>query len=463
MPPPAAPTAEQRRAARVASAGIAAVERVRAACHEYHGLNLKPYLERAVAMAEEADAGCPKTATVLLMHTEIEADYDLDDTAEVNTFLDTLRGVAASGGGAYAHTFPADNRTSARTRARAFIETLRVCATGEAAMFAEAGRASPAAVAATAHAGGGPMPPGSATVSGGLAARQQQLLNIRSEKDKQADRLANLAGWISLHDPAPEQQHAILLPHKDAILAFDPYTLATSTPRLPQLIEVTRKGRLQVVPPGRASPLGDFISAFFAFGHAYAGPMPAGYSPCSEDKTMLEFNDPDADPDSSGAYPKVRRAPALAAYAVNRAVATAWALCHPLTEDQQKAYANAAWAAISTEMTTLQGRSLTRAVIRALEKQLHEDTAVLARTAARAQVPGVAGARREREREREREQRREVRPKLTSEQRQAKPLCGTWQATGRCADKDKCQKTKRHPDQWAGLGKAKYESARDPE
>ena len=227
----------------------------------------------------------------------------------------------------------------------------------EAEVFAEAGASSPVLTHATPGTGGG---------GGGSAPPPMQMpaaLTLTSVEDKKNLRISEAGAYLEKHMPALGQIAPSLIPHKDAILMFDVWISIAATPRLPLW-----KLHMQDVIVGRESGVADLICALVAMLTAYAGPMPDGFVASSTDTTFITYQKRTVDPQTNVAtMANETRPPCLAAYAVNQAIATIYATAEPLTTDQKNEYAQAFWTCLSTRMTEMTKKSLTRALLAAIE------------------------------------------------------------------------------------------------
>jgi len=160
------------------------------------------------------------------------------------------------------------------------------------------------------------------------------------------------------------------------------------------------------------------------------------------------------------------------------AFATIYATAEPLTIDQKNEYAQAFWTCLSTRMTEQTKKSVTRALLAAIEHRDLMPRLCKPRTAEE-EVPAPAakqggrnrGERSEREGDRdggrdrqsrsgEREPRSGDRKfRKDEEERRSRPICENYRRDGKCDAhaKRKC-KDKRHPDQWRNIGEDAYKA-----
>ena len=358
-----------------------------------------------------------------------------------------------------------------------FVTMLQKLATHEAEVFAEAGASSPVMTPAAGAGGGG----------GGAAPpplHMPSALTLTSAEDKKNLRIAEAGVYLEKHVPALGQIAPSLIPHKEAILMFDPWTTAAAMPRLPLWKDMTKKLHMQDVVVGRESGVADLICALVAMVHAHAGPMPDGFLASSTDTTMISYQKRTVDPVTHLAtVANETRPPCLAAYAVNQAIATIYATAEPLTIEQKNEYAQAFWTCLSTRMTEVSKKSMTRALLAAIE---HRDLAPWLsqpREAEEVAAPateqggkhrgdrrggdrgdrrgGDRGDRGDRDGDRrsrsprDREQR--YGDRQSREEKAQRPVCDSWRRDGKCkAHADKKCKDKRHPDMWKNIGEEAY-------
>ena len=485
------------RAARVAAACAESAAGIRISCDDTSLTDLRAFYERAAALCEEKEPGAIVTGTRLLEHAGVPPSQKIETEANSNGLLARLRAVTAPDSG-WVHAFPADNDVGARLKATSFIGLVRASASLEVEAVALASQAAPPgtpgrhAVVGGGSPHGAPTPPGH--TAGALGGRPH--LTITNSEEKKVLRLGECMTWLSKHMPPLQDYAPSQTPHREAVTCFDPWNVAEAMPRLPLWSDVTKKLHMQDIPAGRASGVCDLACALIALLTAYACPMPRGIEVSSADsKCTLEYEEVGTDP-STGApvTTKVTSPPGLAAWAVNKAIAAVYAIGEPLTIEQKDAYAKAYWTCLSTRLTEQSKKSYTRALLLTMEHRDLQDWKSAVRGSTPAPIPaedlydrrdyrrddyrrddyGGFSRRDEARRDDRRDDRLDdrrgrgdrdwngrdgsPRKKLTSDERNAMPICADYRAKGRCAaHANGTCKGKRHPGLWANIGEAEYE------
>ena len=473
-------TPQIRRANRVSAAATRCADDTEATCASTALIDVRALFERAKAILTVADAAAPCIATKLLFHLDLESSGK-PTKAKAESTLTALHAAVADAAAPFAHTLPAANSVAGRNLVDTFVTMLQKLATHEAEVFAEAGASSPVVTPAAGAGGGG----------GGAAPPPMHMpsaLTLTSAEDKKNLRIAEAGVYLEKHVPALGQIAPSLIPHKEAILMFDPWTTAAAMPRLPLWKDMTKKLHMQDVVVGRESGVADLICALVAMVHAHAGPMPDGFLASSTDTTMISYQKRTVDPVTHVAtVANETRPPCLAAYAVNQAIATIYATAEPLTIEQKNEYAQAFWTCLSTRMTEVTKKSMTRALLAAIEhrdlapwlSQPREAEAVAApateqggkhrgdrrggdrgdrRGGDRGDRGDRDGDRRSRS-PRDREQR--YGDRRSREEKAQRPVCDNWRRDGKCkAHADKKCKDKRHPDMWKNIGEEAYDGGK---
>ena len=447
-----------RRANRTDAATMRCADDTRETCNNTALNDVRAIYERAVAVMVAADADARPTATRLLYHLNLEAS-GVPPVSEANNVLNVLRAATADAGSPFAHALPASNAAGARSLLATFVGILQKRACHEAELIAEAGASSPVltpAAAPGALGGGGPVP----------SLMHLPPITLSNAEDKKNLRISEAGAYLEKHVPALQQIAPSLIPHKDAILLFDPWTTAAAMPKLPLWKDMSKKLHMQDVVVGRESGVADLICALVAMLNAYAGPLPDGYTASVTDTTVLTYQKRTVDPSTGAAtMASETRPPCLAAYAVNQAIATIYATAEPLTIEQKNEYAQAFWTCLSTRMTEQVKKSLTRALLAALDHRDLQPWLSKPRVAEEAAAPATAQAGRHRnERVRERDpndrddrSRSGERRSQRRDEKAQRPICEQYRRDGKCkAHADKKCKDKRHPDAWKNIGEEAY-------
>ena len=452
-----------RRTNRTEAATVRCADDTEATCNITALNDVRALYERAVAVAAAADAAARPTATKLLFHLNLEASGQPNKT-EATSVLNVLDAAVADAGAPFVHAMPAVTTVGARNLLGTFVGILQKRATQEAEVFAEAAASSPVLTHATPGAGG---------VGGGAAPPPMHMpaaLTLTSAEDKKNLRISEAGAYLEKHVPALGQIAPSLIPHKDAILMFDVWISIAATPRLPLWKDMSKKLHMQDVIVGRESGVADLICALVAMLTAYAGPMPDGFVVSSTDTTVITYPRRTVDPHTGVAtVANETRPPCLAAYAVNQAIATIYATAEPLTIDQKNEYAQAFWTCLSTRMTETSKKSLTRALLAAIEHRDLQPWLSRPREAEEAVAPATSqsgkhrGDRRvervpgDRSRSGEREPRPGDRQSHRKDEKAQKPICENYRRDGKCkAHADRKCKDRRHPDAWRNIGEEAY-------
>lgn len=458
-------TPAARRANRTDAAATRCADDTQATCTDTALSDVRAIYERAVAITAAADASARPTATKLMLHLNLEASGTLAK-AEADNVLNVLRAVVGDAAAPFVHALPAANNAAARNLLATFVGILQKRASHEAHVFAEAGASSPVLTPASGASGGG---------GGAPPLMHLPPITLSNAEDKKNLRISEAGAYLEKHVPALGQIAPSLIPHKDAILLFDVWTTAAATPKLPLWKDMSKKLHMQDVIVGRESGVADLICALVAMLHAYAGPLPDGFVSSTTDTTLLTYQKRSVDPHTQVVtMAPETRPPCLAAYAVNQAIATIYATAEPLSIDQKNEYAQAFWTCLSTRMTEQVKKSLTRALIAALEHRDLQPWLSQPRTAEEAVAPATAYSgkhRGDRGRDRDREPGRSDRSRsgdrdsrpmdIKGQKKEPKPVCEAFRREGKCkAHTDGGCKDKRHPDMWRNIGKEAYEASK---
>lgn len=488
-----ATTAQQRRQTRISAAATECVTALKDICEDTTLSDMRGLYERAVALSEAAESGAAYTATRLLTNCGVMPHTKIETDAACKSLIVRLKAASATGAG-FAHAAPNEAVASSHTLVVAFIGLLRSRAAIETDLIAGAGVPTPTtALRATGTAG---ATPGSGVVSNGLGARAQTI-SINTEAEKKVARISQLGAWLAKHQPGLVFRHLNTMPHSDLVLKFMPWVNADTPLRLPLWKDIKERLHQVDVRPGRASGVNQTVTALVGMLNAYAGPMPDGYVRSATDVLDLEYDLEVTDPATNAVVKKTeKRPPILSAATVNAAIADVYATAEPLSLEQKESYSETYWTELQGKLNE-QGqekKSLTRALTALLESQ----TLVPWRKLVRGELcPGTAlseallsstprrDARRDdyrrddrprdrdprdrddRSYDRSRDRDRDDRPrdedrgrdggrksKPSKEERQARPTCEAWRATGRCSALGKGCK-KRHPTEWTNLGETK--------
>lgn len=411
--------------------------------------DLTAVYQRWVQLAEDDDAGCLKSAGSLLAALGLSTDSD----AESKTFLAAAYAKIENVVGTFAKNLPAKDETG-RAKLKNLCLVVLQQAKMEVRLSAEAGRLSPEPAAATGALGGMVSP----TESGGV-------VHMKTKKDQEDDSLAKMAAFEQMHRPRAQQWPATMNPARSMYLLFDKFTVATCAPNLPQFAKLTKEGRAQTVPSGRSSTVLDLVSVMLAMRRFYSAPMPEGFKiDARYDLTMLEWKEPD--PADRTKLVTLTRPAQLSGQIVDNAIVHIITALEPLSENQRIDHGDRMWNQLMTEMSLLQGYSLSRAVARVFCPESNSYLEAC-REVRGGQLPPrvekrpVVKTLREGERAPESPDKRR---KLSKDDRRARPSCSDWEKDGRCSafSAGNC-KGKQHPGPWANIGRREAEKRRSEE
>ena len=456
MPPSPVDRMKQRLAA-LADSGPEAVEVIMR-----HGPVKNAHLyERNVELAEVRDPACAKNASELL--AAIGADSNLETESKLTGIFTRLKDAKEPDGGWTTIDDLSDlaNSGMARARVKSYCTLLMKIEEQDSRRVAEAARLSPTTV-----------PNSSAPTADGV----DKTIVIKGNKEREEERLGVMGGWLAIHVPPPATWPAQVEPHRELMLAFDSWKVATAPPSIPQLKTLVKKGRAQTVIAGRESYLLDLLTVMLALRKCYSLPMPVGYKQDKRyDRSLLEWDV--YDPSDPTVATKERRPAQLSASVVDDAILVIIVALAPLSDQEQERLAESMWNSFMTQMGCLNGHTMSKAVvltwgaestpISTAMSTLRGQAARQEQTPRRVSYVEVDDRDRDRDRGSKGGGRDRGSPgkgaaktirKPTSEERKARANCDRWERTGKCADHyaGKC-KERNHPQKWANVGRATYD------
>ena len=416
----------------------------------YGATDYSKMFELMLEAAENDQKGCRKTATQLCRMLGLDSETRLGTTAFMTACVDKL--LALPSGAALG-----TDKDVLRSQMKGLLRLLLGQAEEEARALTRAGRLSPDTTPASA----GSNAPG----KGG----EDRQLWIKDKKDREDERVAKLSKWEALH-PETHTWPAALLPSRAMVLAFDKWPVATSCPNVRKLSELIEKGRAQTVPVGRESYLLDLISVMLAMRKAYAEPMAEGFKIDKKvDLTMLEWTLDEEDPTDPSKRKTEKRPAQLSGKIVDSAILHLITALEPLTERQKVAIGDTLWNELVSEISVLNGYSLSRAVARVFssDSRVWQDACKEERSAGR----------RARKTSPPEEEDEEITPVAkrakgsgkgrgspqprSREHRGERPVCPDWEKKGTCDAREAGTCGKRHNHAWTNLGRVAFEKKAD--
>jgi len=408
----------------------------------YGATDYSKMFELMVEVAEAEKNGCAKTATQLCRTFGLDTEKRTEEPAFLIACVDRLLG--SPGGAALGR-----DKDALRSEMKGLLRVLLGQSGEEARALTKAGRLSPDTT------------PSSAAGKGG----EERSLVIKSQKDREDERIAKLSSWEAMH-PETHTWPAALLPSRAMVLAFDKWPVASSCPNVRRLSEIIEKGRAQTVPAGRESYLLDLISVLLAMRKAYAEPMPEGFKVDKRvDLTMLEWTLDEEDPKDPSKKKKEKRPAQLSGKIVDSAILHLITALEPLTERQKITLGDTLWNELVSEISVLNGHSLSRAVARVFssDSRVWQDACKEERSSGR-RAPAAKTSRPEEEDE-------EVTPGVKrpkgggkgrgsptpNRRRGEAPVCPEWEKTGTCDAREEGKCGKRHNHAWTNLGRVAAE------